>query len=96
MLVCFMGESKMKIGELPSLALMVVIIAISAAVGVYVLATIKTSLGSGEEKVNATIEDGISGIGDITSWLAIIVIVVMGAIIIRLLFDSFGGATRGA
>lgn len=84
----------MKLGELPGLALVVVIIAIAAAVGAYTLDTIETELGSASATVNTTIEDGIDAVGDITSWLGIIVIVVMGAIIIKLLFDSFGGRTQ--
>ena len=84
---------------------MVVILAVVAAIGVYVLVEVKDTLGSGYGQhtnpsaanydptlgvFNETLGDGMGGLSDMMSWLAIIVIVIMGAIIIKLLFDSFG------
>ena len=80
-----------RISELPGMVLALVIISVSAAIGATILDKTKTEIGSASTTVNTTITDGISAMGDITSWLGVVVIVVMGAIIIKLLFEAFGG-----
>jgi NADH:ubiquinone oxidoreductase subunit 5 (subunit L)/multisubunit Na+/H+ antiporter MnhA subunit len=90
------GLSSMStVGELPSLVLTVVIIAVISAIGLYILDTTKTELGSPTAAVNTSIDEGIGAVADIPGWLGIVVIVIMGALIIRLLMGSFGGSTRG-
>ena len=99
----------MKIGDLPSLVFVVIVVAVVAAIGAYTLDSTKTEIGSAlgqstnasaanynanAADVNATLDDGVNALGDVTSWLGIIVIVVMGAVIIKLLFESFGAETR--
>ena len=81
------------VSDLPSWVLMVVIVAVISAIGLYILDTTKTELGSSQAAVNNSIQEGISAVGDIPGWLGIVVIVVMGSIIIRLLMTSF--ASRG-
>lgn len=79
------------IADLPGMVLAIVVISVSAAIGATILDKTKTEISSSSSVVNATIEDGVSAMGDITSWLGVVVIVVMGAIIIKLLFEAFGG-----
>ena len=73
------------------MVLAIVVISVSAAIGATILDKTKTEIGSSSATVNTTIDDGVSAMGDITSWLGVVVIVVMGAIIIKLLFEAFGG-----
>jgi len=80
-----------RISELPGMVLALVIISVSAAIGATILDKTKTEIGSASATVNTTIDDGIAAMGDVTSWLGVVVIVVMGAIIIKLLFEAFGG-----
>ena len=80
-----------RISELPGMVLAIVVISVSAAIGATILDKTKTEIGSSSATVNTTIDDGVSAMGDITSWLGVVVIVVMGAIIIKLLFEAFGG-----
>lgn len=79
------------IADLPGMVLAIVVISVSAAIGATILDKTKTEISSTSSTVNSTIEDGVSAMGDITSWLGVVVIVVMGAIIIKLLFEAFGG-----
>ena len=80
-----------RISELPGMVLAIVVISVSAAIGATILDKTKTEISSASATVNSTIDDGVSAMGDITSWLGVVVIVVMGAIIIKLLFEAFGG-----
>ena len=80
-----------KVSDLPSLVLTVVIIAVIAAIGLYIVDTTKTEMGSAQSAVNTSLDEGISAVGDVTGWLGIVVIVVMGGIIIKLLMDAFRG-----
>ena len=80
-----------RISELPGMVLALVIISVSAAIGATILDKTKTEIASSSATVNTTIDDGIAAMGDVTSWLGVVVIVVMGAIIIKLLFEAFGG-----
>ena len=80
-----------RISELPGMVLALVIISVSAAIGATILDKTKTEIASSSTTVNGTIDDGIAAMGDVTSWLGVVVIVVMGAIIIKLLFEAFGG-----
>ena len=78
------------VSELPSWVLTVVIIAVISAIGLHILDTTETEMASSQAAVNTSLEEGIAAVGDVTGWLGIVVIVVMGAIIIRLLMNSFG------
>lgn len=80
-----------KVSELPSWVLTVVIIAVIAAIGLYILDTTKTEMGSAQAAVNTSLDEGVSAVGDVTGWLGIVVIVVMGSIVIRLLMGAFSG-----
>ena len=87
------------IGELPGMILALIVVSVTAAIGATILDKTKTEIATtgnsttnlGGYTVNTTIDDGIAAMGDITSWLGVDVIVVMGAIIIKLLFEAFGG-----
>ena len=87
------------IGELPGMILVLIVVSVTAAIGATILDKTKTEIAMtgnsttnpGGTVVNATIDDGIAAMGDVTSWLGVVVIVVMGAVIIKLLFEAFGG-----
>lgn len=87
------------ISELPGLVLALIVVSVTAAIGATILDKTKTEIATagnastnpGGLVVNQTIDDGVAALGDITSWLGVVVIVIMGSIIIRLLFEAFGG-----
>ena len=81
-----------RLSETPMLVLSVVIIAVIAAIGLTILDKTKSETGSTIAQVNTSMDEALSAVGDITGWLGIIVVVVMGAIIIKLLLDSFGSS----
>ena len=75
--------------ELPAFVLTIVIVAVAAGIGATILYKTKTEVGSASATVNTTLDDGVSAMGDITSWLGVVVIVMMGGIIIKLLVEAF-------
>lgn len=87
------------ISELPGLVLALIVVSVTAAIGATILDKTKVEIATtgnassnpGGVVVNKTIDDGVAALGDITSWLGVVVIVIMGSIIIRLLFEAFGG-----
>ena len=88
-----------RIGELPGVILILIVVSIAAAIGATILDKTKTEIATTGNAttnpsgviVNGTIDDGIAAMGDVTSWLGVVVIVIMGAVIIKLLFEAFGG-----
>ena len=88
-----------RIGELPGVILVLIITSIAAAIGATILDKTKTEIAmTGNSTtnpsgyiVNTTIDDGVAAMGDVTSWLGVVVIVIMGSVIIKLLFEAFGG-----
>lgn len=88
-----------KVGELPSWVITLVIVAVVAAVGITIAAETKSEIAATGNvttnpigyQINTSLDEGISSVGDVTGWLGIIIIVVMGAIVIRLLMSAFSG-----
>jgi sugar phosphate permease len=86
------------IGELPSLVISVVIIGVIAAIGLVLMTSVKDEIAATGNAttnptgylINASVDEGVSAVSDVPGWLGIIVIVIMGALIIRLLMGSFG------
>ena len=86
------------IGELPSLVLTVVIIAMISAIGLVLMVEVKNEIAATGNAttnptgylINASVDEGVAAVSDIPGWLGIVVIVIMGALIIRLLMNSFG------
>jgi hypothetical protein len=88
-----------KVGELPSWVITLVIVAMVAAVGITIVIETKDAIQATGNvttnpigyQINATLDEGVTAAGDVTGWLGIVIIVVMGAIVIRLLMSAFSG-----
>jgi len=88
-----------KVGELPSWVITLIIVTVVTAICITIAAETKTAIqATGNAttnpigyQLNASIDEGIASAGDITGWLGIVIIVVMGAIVIRLLMSAFSG-----
>ena len=89
-----------KVGDVPAWLLVVVVVGMAVAIGMEILSEVKLEIAATGNSttnptghlINASIDDGVSAAGDVTGWLGIIIIVVMGGIIIRLLMKSFAGS----
>ena len=87
------------VSDLPSWAIAIVAIAMIAAIGITLLGSVKTEIAATGNAttnptgalINASIDEGVAAASDVPAWAGIIVIVVMGALIIRLLMTSFSG-----
>jgi len=78
-----------KIAELPGLALTLVIIAAVMGVGALVLDKLYNQVNS--SNAQSIISQGQSAVSDMSGWLGTIVVVIMGAIVIKVLVEAFRG-----
>lgn len=80
-----LNAKKGQIGALQGIVITLVVIGVVLGIGLYVLNEFYDNLTAGTEAALA-VNDTISAIGDISTWLGIIVIVVIAAIILAILF----------
>lgn len=82
--------------ELPAFVQVIAIVSLVAGISVIILDEFKAS-GAYSSTVNDTIDDGIAGIAEITSWLDLIALIVAASIIMYLVLRNFGviGGTGG-
>lgn len=81
-----------------SFGLIVVILVVSLAIGVKIVAQMNESETNADART--ILEQGITSLGDLSDWIPIIVIVVVGAIILTILVRAFaplgfGSASMG-
>jgi len=89
-----MNKKGLGLEELYPAVLTIVLIGIVLGIGLYVLAEVSGEVTTGsqaETSINAT----ITGLGGLSSWIAIIVVVIAAAIILGLVINSFGKGARG-
>jgi hypothetical protein len=66
--------------QLDAIAMMLVGAAIAVGLGLLLLAKFKTAAGTDATATfNTSIDEGISGLGDITGWFGIIVLMIIGS-----------------
>ena len=75
------------VGEMPTLALVLVIVAITVALGLLVLANMQDTMTADSAAANATGE-GIDGLAELASWLPIIALVIAAGIVIGIVVRS--------
>jgi len=84
----------MGLGDLYPAVLMIVLIGIVLGIGLYVLAEVseQTAVGSveGAEAINTT----ITGLAGLSTWIAVIVVVIAASIVLGVVISSFG-SNRG-
>ena len=81
-------KGQMGIGGIYSFVLTLVLVGVVIGVGIYVLAQVKSNID--DTTAQAAINDTIGAIDDIPTWLVIIVVVAMAAIVLALIMGAFG------
>lgn len=84
----------MSLGQAPAAVLIIVLIAVTAVVGVRINAQLQTGYSAGNAVYDAAANSTL-GIQQITSQLSLIGLIVAMAIVIGILFGAFGGMFRG-
>jgi len=88
-----LNKKGLGLGELYPAVLLIVLIGIVIGIGLYVLSEVEENVGGGE--ASTAINETITGLGGLSSWIAIIVVVIAAAIILGLVISSFGKGARG-
>jgi len=87
------NKKGMGLGDLYPAVLMIVLIGIVLGIGLYVLSEVESNVGGGT--ASTAINTTITGLGGLSSWIAIIVVVIAAAIILGVVISSFGNNGRG-
>lgn len=77
-----MNSRGVSLGDIPGIALVLVVVGITAGLGVLVLANFKDSIS--DTTANTTVDNAVSGISELASWLETIALVIAAVIIIGL------------
>jgi len=80
-------------GDIPFLAMTLIVAAITLGLGVLILADFK--LGISNTDANSTVDYGIDGLKELGSWMDTIAIVVAAVIILGLVFMLFQAGVIG-
>lgn len=86
------GKKGLMLGDLYPAVLTIVLIGILLGIGIYVLAQFDAQIDDAE--ASSAINQTMVGIGDFADWIAIIVVVIAAAVILGVVFSSFGGTTE--
>ena len=77
------------LGDMQSIALVLMVTGIVIGIGVYVLATMGSTLSSTSATASTIINNTASAVGNFADWLPIIVVVVAAAIILGIIGMAF-------
>ena len=79
------------LGAAPMAVLMLVFIGLVSVVGLKILAQVNTGESAGSD-VNVTVGNATAGINQVVSQLSLVGLIVIMAVVIGVLWSSFGGA----
>ena len=79
------------LGDLYPAVLTIVLIGIILGIGLYVLNQVEANITGGSTYINQT----VTGLGGLASWIAVIVVVIAAAVILGIVISSFGSRSRG-
>jgi len=83
----------MTLGDVYPAILTLVLIGIVLGLGIYILTEVDGKVDDAE--ASAAINETAVGLGDFADWIAIIVIVIAAAIVLGIVFSSFGRGKPG-
>jgi len=83
----------MTLGDVYPAILTLVLIGIVLGLGIYILTEVDGKVSDAE--ASAAINETAVGLGDFADWIAIIVIVIAAAIVLGIVFSSFGRGKPG-
>ena len=81
----------LSLGDMYPAVLTIVLIGIVLGIGLYVLAQVEANITGGSAQINTT----ITGLGGLSSWIAVIVVVIAAAVVLGIVISSFGSKGRG-
>ena len=86
------------LGDLQNVAIIFVVLAVVLAVGSYILVTIGQQPGfnTANAVANETLQSGSAALHTFSTWLPILAIVIVAAIVIYILMGVFSGGHRAA
>ena len=82
----------MSLGDMYPAVLTIVLIGIVLGIGMYVLSEVESNVGGGT--ASTAINTTITGLSGLSTWIAVIVVVIAAAIVLGIVISSFG-RTRG-
>jgi len=89
-----MKKKGMSIGDMYPAVLTIVLVGIVLGVGLYVLSTFSTQIGS-DATAQGAVNTTITGLATFADWIAIIVVVIAAAIVLGVVLTSFGQRGTG-
>ena len=88
-----MNKKGMTLGDVYPAILTIVLIGIVLGLGLYILTEVDDKIADAE--ASSAINLTVVGLGDFADWIAIIVIVIAAAIVLGIVFSSFGRGKPG-
>ena len=88
-----MNKKGMTLGDVYPAILTIVLIGIVLGLGLYILTEVDDKIA--DEEASSAINLTVVGLGDFADWIAIIVIVIAAAIVLGIVFSSFGRGKPG-
>jgi len=90
-------RAQVGLGDLSTIGIIFVVLAVVLAVGAYILTTINTTAGFAVGSISAnTLSFGQSALQTFAQWLPILAIVIVAGIVIYILMNVFHGKGGGA
>jgi len=87
------GKKAMTLGDVYPAILTLVLVGVLLGLGIYILTEVDSKISDAE--ASAAINQTAVGLGDFSDWIAIIVIVIAAAIVLGIVFSSFGRGRTG-
>ena len=88
------NKKGMSLGDLYPAVLTIVLIGIVLGIGLYVLVELSDNIASGSVAGAQAINTTVTGLSGLSTWIAVIVVVIAAAIVLGIVISSFG-SSRG-
>jgi len=87
-----LAKNGQSVGGIYPFVLTLVLVGVVLGIGIFVLSQVKSNIT--DTTASNAVNDTMAAIGGIPTWLTIIVVVAMAAIVLSLIMGAFGGRTR--
>jgi type II secretory pathway component PulF len=84
----------MSLGDMYPAVLTIVLIGIILGIGLYVLVQVSDKLAAGSPSAAQSVNTTITGLAGMSTWIAVIVVVIAAAVVLGIVISSFG-KTKG-
>ena len=89
----FKDKGGYTLGDLQGIVLILVVTAVVFGAGLYALVQFQNNIGANTTSQYLAVANATKAIGDLATWLPIIVVVIAAALIIGIVVRSFSGST---